>query len=64
MGFNKKYIPDLQRLKEIRISCKSDEEFLEKVLGKADAIIGSIEAVRYLDKVYEDHKKEGKRSND
>jgi hypothetical protein len=64
MGFNKKYIPDLQRLKEIRISCKSDEEFLEKVLGKADAIIGSIEAVRYLDKIYEDHKKKGKGNND
>lgn len=64
MGFNKKHIPDLQKLKEIRKSCKSDEEFLEKILGKADAIIGPVDAVRYLDKVYEDHKKTGKRNND
>ena len=64
MGFNKKHIPDLQKLKEIRKSCKSDEEFLEKTLGKADAIIGPVDAVRYLDKVYEDHKKTGKRNND
>jgi hypothetical protein len=64
MGFHKRHIPDIERLKEIRTSCNSDEEFLEKILGKADAIIGSVESVRYLDEVYENHKKTGEQNDD
>jgi|694.fasta_scaffold05256_21 hypothetical protein len=64
MGFHRRHIPDLERLKEIRTSCNSDEEFLEKILGKADAIIGSVESVRYMDEVYENHKKTGEQNDD
>ena len=64
MGFHKRHIPDIERLKELRTSCNSDEEFLEKILGKADAIIGSVESVRYLDEVYENHKKTGEQNDD
>ena len=64
MGFHRRHIPDLERLKEIRTSCNSDEEFLEKILGKADAIIGSGESVRYMDEVYENHKKTGEQNDD
>jgi hypothetical protein len=64
MGFHKRHIPDLERLKEIRTSCNSDEEFLEKILGKADAIIGSVESVRYMDEVYENHRKTGEQNDD
>jgi hypothetical protein len=64
MGFHRRHIPDLERLKEIRTSCNSDEEFLEKILGKADAIIGSVESVRYIDEIYEKDKKRGEENDD
>jgi hypothetical protein len=64
MGFHKRHIPDLERLKEIRTSCNSDEEFLDKIVGKSDAIIGSNESIRYLDEIYENVKKRGEENDD
>ncbi len=64
MGFHRRHIPDLERLKEIRTSCNSDEEFLDKIVGKSDAIIGSNESIRYLDEIYENVKKRGEKNDD
>jgi hypothetical protein len=64
MGFHRRHIPDLERLKEIRTSCNSDEEFLDKIVGKSDAIIGSNESIRYLDEIYENVKKRGEENDD
>jgi hypothetical protein len=64
MGFHRRHIPDLERLKEIRTSCNSDEEFLDKIAGKSDAIIGSNESIRYLDEIYENVKKRGEENDD
>jgi hypothetical protein len=64
MGFHKRHIPGLDRLKEIRTSCNSDEEFLDKIVGKSDAIIGSNESIRYLDEIYENVKKRGEENDD
>jgi len=64
MGFHRRHIPDLERLKEIRTSCNSDEEFLDKIVGKSDAIIGSGESIRYLDEIYENVKKRGEENDD
>ena len=40
MSFNKKYLPELPDLIEIRASYSSDEEFLDVFLRKVDAVIG------------------------
>jgi len=53
MGFNKRYLPELDRLKEIRKSCSSDSDFLYKVIGKADALIGSSDSMDYLNTIRE-----------
>ncbi len=64
MGFHKRHIPSIEKLKEIRTSCSNDEEFLDKIWGKADAFIGSSESIRYLDEVYEELKKQKEKGND
>jgi len=51
MGFNKRYIPELEQLKKIKESCSSNEEFLRKVIGKADALMGPVDSMEYLDKI-------------
>jgi len=48
MGFNKKYLPEIEDLKEIRRSFNNDEEFISMYLYKPDAIIGSNESHSYL----------------
>lgn len=48
MGFNKKYLPELSKLKEIRENMVDDKRFLDIYLYKPDAIIGSTESVEYL----------------
>lgn len=57
MGFHKRHIPELEKLKEIRTSCSDDKEFLDRIVGRADAFIGSKESMQYLDQVYEEIKK-------
>jgi hypothetical protein len=53
MGFHRRVIPDLEKLIEIHKECKSDSDFIRRVVGKSEAITGSDEAIRYLDQVYE-----------
>jgi hypothetical protein len=48
MGFNKRYIPELESLKEIREKMGDDDRFLDIYLYKPDAIIGSPESMEYL----------------
>jgi len=53
MGFNKKYVPELKKLK-----AQLDEypENLKYYLN-ADALIGSAESMKYLDKLWEKQRK-------
>lgn len=53
MGFNKKYIQEIEVLKERRKDYKSDKEFLNAIVGKADALTGPKESMDYLDLLYE-----------
>jgi hypothetical protein len=53
MGFNKRYIQELEVLKERRKEYGSDKEFLNAIVGKSDALIGSKESMDYLDSIYE-----------
>jgi hypothetical protein len=53
MGFHKRRIPPVERLKEIRESYSSDREFLNSIFGKADCIIGSDESLEYLKEIEE-----------
>jgi len=58
MGFNKRFVPELDVLVERRKNYSSDEEFLSAVVGKSDALIGSSESIDYLDQIYDNIKKE------
>ena len=57
MGFNKRYIPDLETLKERRKEYTNDEDFLNSVVGKSDALIGPVDSMSFLDEIYEKIKK-------
>lgn len=48
MSFNKKYLPELEKLVRIRESYSSDEEFLEEYFRKTDAVIGSPDSFEYI----------------
>lgn len=58
MGFNKRYLPELEDLKKTYEKFKSDEDFLKHILGKSDVIIGSSESHRYMEEIFERVKKE------
>lgn len=48
MSFNKKYLPELEKLVQIRESYSSDEEFLDEYFKKTDAVIGSSDSFEYI----------------
>lgn len=48
MGFNKRYVPELDSLKKIQEKMGNDDTFLDMYLYKPDALIGSVESIRYL----------------
>jgi hypothetical protein len=51
MGFNKKFIPELEDLKKIQESFGDDKRFLDMYYFKPDALIGSKESVDYLEQM-------------
>jgi hypothetical protein len=53
MGFNKKILPPIDKMIEIRNSYPSDSEFLEGFIGKYDCLIGSRESLDYLKEMEE-----------
>jgi len=57
MGFNKRYLPELDVLLERRKRYETVDEFLNAVVGKADVIMGSCESVDYIDALYEEIQK-------
>jgi len=57
MGFNKRYLPELVDLKEIREEYDDDKKFLETYLYKPDAIIGSTDSMDYVKSIKEDYEK-------
>lgn len=59
MGFNKKFLPPIEKMLEARQHYDSELEFLEKFVGKYDCLIGSIESINYLKKLEENQKKYG-----
>jgi hypothetical protein len=51
MGFNKRYLPELESLKEIREKMNSDKEFLNKYLYRPDVVLGSADSMDYIKEV-------------
>jgi len=49
MSFNKKYLPEVEKLIEIRKNYSSDEEFLDGYFRKVDAVFGSEESFKYIE---------------
>jgi hypothetical protein len=48
MGFNKKYLPPLERMIEIRNTYETNSDFLNSFIGKYDCLVGSRESLDYL----------------
>ena len=48
MGFNKRYLPELESLKEIREKINSDKEFLNMYLYRPDVVLGSADSMDYV----------------
>lgn len=62
MGFTKRYLPDLDKLVEMRKEINNDREFLKTVIGKSDCLMGSsesIELIRYIEEELENERKDG-----
>jgi len=57
MGFNARYIPDLETLKKRRQEHENDEEFFTETVGKSDSLIGPSDSLDFLDSIYEEIKK-------
>jgi hypothetical protein len=55
MGFNKRYIPEVNKLKEL-LDEMGEHYFLKIYLFNPDARIGSKESLDFIDKVYENQK--------
>jgi hypothetical protein len=53
MGFNIRYLPDLNVLIERRKKYSSDDDFLCAIIGKSDSIIGSTKSMNYIDSLQE-----------
>lgn len=54
MGFNKRYLPDLELLQKIRKETGDDLSFLTTYLYRPDVIIGSQGALDFLRNVEEE----------
>jgi|688.fasta_scaffold1826981_1 hypothetical protein len=48
MSFHRRRIPGINRLKEIYEECATDKEFLDRVIGRVEAISGSSESMKFL----------------
>jgi hypothetical protein len=51
MGFNKKFLPEVEDLKKMREKYADDKEFLLRIFSNADAFLGSVESYNYLEKI-------------
>jgi hypothetical protein len=51
MGFNKRYLPELESLKEIREKMNSDKKFLNMYLYRPDVVLGSADSMNYVKEV-------------
>jgi hypothetical protein len=57
MGFNKRYLPELDELKVIHQKFSNDRDFIKFIVGKSDALIGPSESHAYLDMISNSIKK-------
>lgn len=48
MGFNKRFLPEIEELEKIRESMGSDSKFVYFFLHKPDLVIGSDASFQYL----------------
>jgi len=55
MSFNKRYVPEVNKLKEL-LNEMGESYFLKIYLFNPDARIGSRESLDFIDEVYENHK--------
>ena len=62
MGFSKRYLPDFDKLVEMRKEINDDREFLKFIVGKSDCLMGSTESlqmIRCIEEEIENERKNG-----
>lgn len=52
MGFNRRYLPEIDQLKELRNKFDNDRDFVKHVIGKSDAILGSSESMGFMEEIH------------
>jgi hypothetical protein len=63
MGFNRRELPELDKLKEIHQNIGNDLEFIKFIVGKSDVLTGSVDSYIYLEEIYERTNKDYKNGN-
>jgi hypothetical protein len=63
MGFNKRYLPELEDLKKIREKMGDDENFLKTYLYRPDAIFGSSGSFEYVKEVENSYNEKQEENN-
>ena len=58
MSFSRKYLPEVDDLKELYKKSISDSIFLNEILGKSDVVIGSDESHEFILSIIEKVKSE------
>lgn len=58
MGFNKKFLPEVEDLKKMREKYADDKEFLKRIFSNVDAFLGSVESYNYLQKIQKNLQKD------
>lgn len=51
MSFNRRILPQLEDLKEMRNSCNNDIEFIKRIVGKSDVIMGPSDSMAFISEI-------------
>jgi len=51
MSFNRRFLPQLSELVELHESLGSDSEFIKRVVGKSDVIMGPSDSMAFVSEI-------------
>jgi predicted CopG family antitoxin len=61
MSFNRRILPKLEELVELRKSFESDSEFIKRIIGKSDVIMGPSDSMAFISEIRKEI--DGKKEN-
>lgn len=51
MSFNRRILPNLEELVELRKSFESDSEFIKRIIGKSDVVMGPSDSMAFISEI-------------